>query len=239
MTTPGDRGTRPTVHPYAGDSWSPLPPSSQSTVWRQTLATGASPIAVSLPIAPGWWCVQVRDAFVTFEALDTRTGLDAGGELARGWRLGPASRVWIPVTDQTRFRYTVKAILSGVTVDPTTGVQSTAAATPQITVWWEGLHRPTEDSRSGFAASATALAGTASITAAAPCLFYPPGWSRRLQVVALPSVVLSVLDGPDAAAVGELPAARSHVLEAVDPWSNLQLSVAAGTATAWISWGDR
>lgn len=222
----------------------PRPPAqtyaSAEAVLVDPLVAGVSaPLQLVRP-RPGWWVISTRDAFVTLSQADARPGLAEA--LVRTWRLGPASRVAVFVQENTRLTYTCTAILSTTTADATTGLVSTATAVPQLRAWWSGLERPPTDTRAGILAAATGtLAAQLAVNATGPVYLqaYPPGWARRCHVVAASSVVCSIVDGPTGTVEGELPASRDHVLHAVDPWACVQVSVTAGSTSAWLSWSDR
>lgn len=219
----------------------PVPGSTAADAFSVVLAASSSSIVAPVgKLRRGWWLLQCTDAWMTLRQRDSRTG--PASELTRSWRMGPASRVAVYVEDASALDYVTRAVLAVTTIDPTTGLQSTATAAPKLTGWWAGLEQPPTDTRSGLVAyddgSAT-LADRAGVDVAVPLLCYPPGWARRVSVVASSSVILSSWDGGNDNVIGELPASRSHELVALDPWQGLRISVAAGVANVWLSWGDR
>ncbi len=219
----------------------PAPGGVASDAFSVVLAASSSPIVAPVgKLRRGWWLLECNDAWLTLRQRDSRTG--PASELARSWRMGPASRLAVWVEDASALDYTVRTVLLTSTVNPTTGLQSTAAASPTLTGWWSGLERPPTDTRSGVVAyddGSALLADRAEVDLAAPLIVYPPGWARKVSIVASSSVVLSSWDGGNDNVIGELPASRSHELAALDPWQGLRVSVAAASANVWLSWSDR
>ena len=190
-------------------------------------------------LRPGWWLFQCTDAWLTLRQADSRTGPTTS--LDRSYRLGPASMAAVYVETESQLSYLVAGVATGFTVDPTTGLASAATAVPTLSGWWAGLDCPPRDTRSGVLAyddGSALLADRATIDPGLPLTVYPPGFATRFSVVLSSSATCSTWDGVAGAVTGELPAARSHELLAVDPWVGIQLGVIAATADAWVQWGS-
>jgi hypothetical protein len=192
-------------------------------------------------LRPGWWVLQSTDAWLTLRQADSRTGPTA--PLFRSWRMGPATRIAVYIEADSQLSYVVAGVASGFVVDPTNGLASTGTSAPTLSGWWTGLECPPRDTRAGVVAlddGTPALANRDTIIPANPMIVYPPGFATRVSVVATSSVVFSLWSGEGAAVVvGEVPAARSHQLAAVDPWAGVRISVAAGAADCWLGWSDQ